>query len=171
MKKISISKIIIRKRRAKFILLILCFFLVGLSTFYFLNPKTFKSVFAWIIWYPPEIPAQPGATDPVDCSNGLKIYKVLEPIQRNGSVNTSFNPYAVQKDDVIKVNLEIRCALPLTELNITDKLLTNAPANNIKCVPQAERTVSTLLDSDKIGWALTTDSDGKGFVYYNCKFQ
>ena len=101
---------------------------------------------------------------PIVSSGGSNIKKKLIPISRAGSA--SFNPYALQVDDVIKVEITV----PLTSvgMNVTDEFL-KTPSGN-KCAYFGSDSPAAFSTTDPIVWRV--DASGTDVKFsYQCKVE
>jgi len=73
-----------------------------------------------------------GQTRITNPTTGISIKKSLEPLRRNGIVAT-FNPYGLQKDDQIKVILELTNLTIGAPITIKDDFLNVSPAGTPIC--------------------------------------
>ncbi|MDZ7586681.1 MAG: hypothetical protein U0946_02910, partial [Patescibacteria group bacterium] len=75
------------------------------------------------------------------------IRKTLQPIERGGSVNTNFNPYAVEAGDIIQVNIIVSGLEANKTYDIKDNIL-KLPNGSKKCVP----VEGTFTDPDPLNF-------------------
>jgi len=170
MKKISLSKIWERNRKRKYVIifaeLFLAFFLVQFLITDNSNTKKMKGVDA-------------------EGSGDIVIVKSLLPVERGGVANVTFNPYALQINDVIKVVIKVKEVKYNSNLTITDEPLKipRPPYKEEGCIPfdagSAYPPVSPLVGSstfisptqDSVVWFFTSPNSGGNeyeFQYY-CK--
>jgi len=108
-------------------------------------------------------------------STSMSIKKVLSPKERPaGTPNTNFNPYSIQKGDVIKVWLFGTMFSPGFSTRITDELFTSS--DGTKCVPQDDGTwsddpIDSNFTNNKIEWNKEAGLDGTLEIHYDCKVQ
>ena len=115
--------------------------------------------------------------------DNLKVNKKLLPRVRNGANNEDFNPYALQKGDIVKVQIDILDAESNSHIAIYDDALnTMGGSGTAKCDPADADALA--VGSPTTGWAFTdnvyggktviwgnlaTDSSGNAQVSYYCK--
>ncbi|MFA4996174.1 MAG: hypothetical protein WC536_03505 [Patescibacteria group bacterium] len=120
-------------------------------------------------------------------ATNVTIKKTLSALQRPyGTDDTSFNPYALQRGDLIRVNLTITNVTGSIDVN--DDILQNMSSlDPMYCVPKyisgSDGTSDTTTTPDvqgiyiskKVNWtgakAIDRNGDGKVELYYDCKVQ
>lgn len=112
-------------------------------------------------------------------NSGISVLKTLEPLKRNGVANISFNPYALQPNDQIKVTLNIANIPSGSSVSIADDLLkTPAGSTTKKCVYDSGSNTqsSGLFDATNTSSTLTWlqvggGTSGKATITYTCTVQ
>jgi len=107
-------------------------------------------------------------------TTGISIKKSFEPLKRNGVVAT-FNPYGLQKDDQIKVILELTNLTIGAPITIKDDFLNVSPAGTPICRcdvnPIAGSPVAcnsnfpAISNSSNISWTITPSSSTQTLEY------
>lgn len=101
--------------------------------------------------------------------SGISIKKVLEPVDRNGSA--LFNPYALLKDDKIRVKLNVT---NMTQaITLKDEFLSNRDGTSCQYVAgSASPSTGVTTDISSITWTgLTPGSGSSAEAYYVCQVQ
>ena len=111
----------------------------------------------------------------------VTIKKWLDPLDRpvpNTPPNPNFNPYSVQLNDKIRVNIQISQATPGFETTIDDEVL-KVPNSTERCRPiegsLAAPNSSTLVNSsydsvsNKVSWVFIPNSLEPIMVSYDCQ--
>jgi len=112
----------------------------------------------------------------------LSIYKKLSPISRAGIANTSFNPYALQKGDIVRVGLTLGTFTGA--ISVEDEYL-KLPDGSAKCVylnsgsygpdiqPAEAGNANPIYTSDPVTWEDITMPEGSNEVNitYYCQVQ
>jgi len=111
----------------------------------------------------------------------VTIKKWLDPLDRpvpNTPPNTNFNPYSVQLNDKIRVNIQISQATPGFETTIDDEVL-KVPNSTERCRPiegtLAAPNNSTLVSnnydsvSNKVSWVFIPNTSEPIMVSYDCQ--
>jgi len=107
---------------------------------------------------------------------GTTVYKWLEPIKRNNEVNPSYNPYALQVGDIVKVNFNLGNYSGTIDLE--DEYL-HLPDNTKSCrlyktVGDPYPNTGWVDSGSSIKWTglpSATYTSGKKTIYYYCKVQ
>lgn len=106
--------------------------------------------------------------------NGISIKKSLAPVSRGGVANTSFNAYALQKDDRITVALDLTNLSVGQQVIITDDFLKTNGTNNAACSGNIQDGGSSdfvaTSKSDPITWTFTPTSTAHT-LSYQCTVQ
>ncbi len=108
----------------------------------------------------------------VDLSSKFNMYKKLENHSRNDDPNITFNPYALQVGDVIKVTIEVTNLTVGQTVTISDDILVSKPNGSVKCIPLQGTYGNGAYPSNgtTISWSITATSDVESVSYY-CKVQ